>query len=1167
MNRSCNAVALSVFLALGLANLDAQNVFVLPATNSSSPTVNVFNSDPFAQSGSFNGTTAASFVLTTTDGLKTYVVSNSSNNTILAVDGTFTTVRNIANLAQGASSAILSSDGKRLIVGAAGSIQLYDTTTDAPVVPNGISVSGIIIDMATSLDSSRLYALSNIGTGTNLIIIDLTSNTVTGTVTVPGFATGISAAPNGFIYISTQNLFIELDPRNNTFRTQISLNARPGKMAFTPDAQLGVAPNLTPITGSTVLVLDLVNRTVTMNIPPAAFPANTVVDKLFPVSPNRVIGYSSASQTVFDISLGPIGANMFLSAGFGAISSAAVSADIATALHPNTRYLFIEASSQLTRIDLNNNQISGTLAIPGSNGPLVTAGAAGTGTPANMLLIGDHQAVTVGGTSLPLVVQLTDQIGRPVFNVPVTFSTTLSGGTLTVTNTVTNVNGLAATSFNTPNTVGVANVQVAAGSLSGTFTINVGNVGGGGVAGALTILSGQGLLMQEQTTTNSALNVVSAPLSVLFTDVKGNIVPNAVITFSLASGQGTLNNGQINQDPLNVQVTTDKNGVATLNFNSTNVFQYPFFFLSTVVASAPDGSSATFDITTFGAAFPPSFQVLTPASGTVLNGQVGQVLAGALKVVTINTLGIPIPNVALQLVNPADPTQPAAASCKGPGGVVLSDAKGVATCDIVIGGQLGTVSVVPLLGGSATLQPITIKVTPGAPATIAILQGDKQSGGAGAKLSLPLVIQVSDAAGNILPGTPVSWSVVTAGSATLTNVVNTTDSSGKASAQVTLGATAGTFKINVTSGGVTQSFTFTVLIPAAGLQIVSGNNQGAQVNTPFASPLAVKVVDAQGNGVAGAPVNFTVISGVAILQNPNTTTDSTGVATTGVSASNVAGPVVINVTSGSLVVVFNLNVRLSGPTNIVFLNGASFQPNSGANGSACPAAGCISPGEIVTVSAVGMLPNVQGVVVGVNILGQLPTSLPNGFSITFNGIAAPIFYVSNSGGKETATIQIPFELQPGTAAVLLTAAGGGTANTNVTVQSLAPGIFTTGTSQNFAVAVRADGSYVSPANPASRGETIGIFANGLGQVTPATGTNRAGVPGETVNANIVVGLATSGGITVVKSEYAVGLIGVYLVTVQIPTNAQPGPQQSVAIGATDAQNNTYFSQTAFIPIQ
>src|SRR5690349_3125910 len=213
MNRSRNAVALSVFLALGLANLDAQNIFVLPSTNSSSSSTSVFSSDPFAQAGVFSGTTTAISVLSTTDGLKTYVVSNTSNNTILAVDANFSTVRNIANLPQGASSAILSSDGKRLIVGAAGSIQLFDTTTDATVAGAGIPISGIVVDMATSLDSTHLYALSNIGTGTNLIIIDLTSNTIVNTITVPGFATGISAGPNGFIYISTQNLFIELDPR------------------------------------------------------------------------------------------------------------------------------------------------------------------------------------------------------------------------------------------------------------------------------------------------------------------------------------------------------------------------------------------------------------------------------------------------------------------------------------------------------------------------------------------------------------------------------------------------------------------------------------------------------------------------------------------------------------------------------------------------------------------------------------------------------------------------------------------------------------------------------------------------------------------------------------------------------------------------------------------
>lgn len=1159
MNRRRNAFVLSVLFVLSATMLDAQNLFVLPAANSGSATVNVFGTNPFAVSGSFAANPSATQVLSTVDGLKLYIISNSSVNTVMAVDSNFSTVRNIANLPQGAPAAIITPDGRRLIVGTGGSIQVYDTTTDAPVVANGITISGIVIDLAASLDGARLFALVNTGIGTNLIAIDLNTNATITTVTIPGFATAISAGPNGFIYVSTQNLFMEIDPRDVSIRSQIGMNARPGKMVFTPDGRLGLAPNLTPITGTCMISLDLVARTLNVNLARSLFPANTILDRLFPVDTNRVIGFSSNTQAAYDISLGLASATPFLS-GFGAITSAAVSSDIATPVHPSTQYLFAIGANQVNRIDLTTNLLNGSLTAPASSGAMTVAGAAATGDPVSMLTFGDHQAVALTAASLPLVVRVLDAQGRPLAKAQVIFSVTAPGATLTVTNATTNIDGFAETTLIAPNTLGALNVLATSASANASFTVNVGTVNGG-VTGGLFIIAGQGQILPEQNITSAS----GSPFTVLLNDLKGKPVANAPITFTIASGQGTLIGGT-SSDASSTVINTDANGMASINFLTTNITQFPGFLTTSVVASSADGANVTFFVTTFSALSPPTIQLIKPSLGASLSGQAGQTLTGAIQVVVVNSFGQTIPNVAVQLVNPQDPTQPPAASCNGV--FALTNEKGVANCDVVLGGQLGILQVSPVVGNILTLRPVTINVTPGAPGVINILQGDKQSGRPGDKLPLSLVVQVTDPTGNLLPGTPVSWKVVTAGSATLTGVVSTTDGQGRASANVSLGTVAGTFQITVTAGTVTQKFTFTVLIPAAGLVLVSGNNQSAQVNTAFAAPLAVQVVDGQGNGFAGAQVTFAVTSGVATILGATATSNAQGIATTGaITAGGSAGPITITATFGSFAVAFNLNARLPGPTNIVFVNGASFQTNTMAGSAPCPSPGCISPGEIVTITANGMLPGVQGVVSGINILGQLPTSLPNGFSITFSGIAAPIFYVANIGGAESATVQVPFELAPGTSAVVINAVGGGTGNTNVTVQGAAPGIFTTGTAQNLAVAVRSDGSYISPANAANRGETIGVFVNGLGQVTPPTATGRTGVAGQAVNATVIVGLSTSGGIAATKAEYAAGLVGVYLVTLKIPVDAKTGPLQSLVIAEFDSQGKVYFSQTAFIPIQ
>jgi len=131
---------------------------------------------------------------------------------------------------------------------------------------------------------------------------------------------------------------------------------------------------------------------------------------------------------------------------------------------------------------------------------------------------------------------------------------------------------------------------------------------------------------------------------------------------------------------------------------------------------------------------------------------------------------------------------------------------------------------------------------------------------------------------------------------------------------------------------------------------------------------------------------------------------------------------------------------------------------------------------------------------------------------------------------------------------------------------LAPGVFTTVyDGKVYAVAVRPDGSYVSPTNPAQQGEDIQIYVTGLGQASPALATNAPG-EGQAVMSSLVVGL-NNGGVPLVSAVYAPGLIGVYVVTLQVPANTQTGPYQPVGIIANDSQGNQNFAQSTYIPIQ
>jgi uncharacterized protein (TIGR03437 family) len=226
----------------------------------------------------------------------------------------------------------------------------------------------------------------------------------------------------------------------------------------------------------------------------------------------------------------------------------------------------------------------------------------------------------------------------------------------------------------------------------------------------------------------------------------------------------------------------------------------------------------------------------------------------------------------------------------------------------------------------------------------------------------------------------------------------------------------------------------------------------------------------------------------------------------------------------------------------------------------------VSPGEIVIISGNGIAPGVQGLVTAYNILGEPQLSLA-GISVTFNGVNAPIYYVLTATGQlDQVVVQVPFETQPGSASVLINSAGGGSGTFTVQVAPYAPGIFeTTIGGQKFAVALRPNGSYISPSNPAHPGETILIYVNGLGQTTPATATGSAGVPGQSVAGTLVIGV-NNGGVPFTAS-YAPGMVGVYVIAIQIPSDTQTGPAQPIGVIAYDAAGNTYFAQGSYIPIQ
>jgi uncharacterized protein (TIGR03437 family) len=193
-----------------------------------------------------------------------------------------------------------------------------------------------------------------------------------------------------------------------------------------------------------------------------------------------------------------------------------------------------------------------------------------------------------------------------------------------------------------------------------------------------------------------------------------------------------------------------------------------------------------------------------------------------------------------------------------------------------------------------------------------------------------------------------------------------------------------------------------------------------------------------------------------------------------------------------------------------------------------------APGMLMTVFGSQLAPSAQAAS-GV----PLPVRL-SGVSATINGIAAPLYYVSPG----QLNIQVPYEVNPNTTAILSINNNGQTASRTFSVSAAAPGIFTDQT-----------GTLV-PNATAARGQVITMYVTGAGAVSPAiadgsapgSGTALASLPKPFQTVAVTVGGRPA---PVQFTGIPAGLVGVTQVNFQVPAAVLTGSQPvSITIGST-----------------
>ena len=198
--------------------------------------------------------------------------------------------------------------------------------------------------------------------------------------------------------------------------------------------------------------------------------------------------------------------------------------------------------------------------------------------------------------------------------------------------------------------------------------------------------------------------------------------------------------------------------------------------------------------------------------------------------------------------------------------------------------------------------------TPAPGIQLLIVSGDNQVAPAGQELPQPIVVKATNGSNQPIPNVVVNF-VVTAGGGSVFAGAALTDANGLAADVWRLGPNPGTPQsLEVRSvdaqGNKFVWGTFTAMTapnPAASIQKVQGDGQTTQTGTAVAVAPAVKLLDQNGDPVAGASVAFAVASGGGSITGGSAVTDGQGVATVGSwTLGSTPGPNTLTATAADL---------------------------------------------------------------------------------------------------------------------------------------------------------------------------------------------------------------------------------------------------------------------------
>ncbi len=272
---------------------------------------------------------------------------------------------------------------------------------------------------------------------------------------------------------------------------------------------------------------------------------------------------------------------------------------------------------------------------------------------------------------------------------------------------------------------------------------------------------------------------------------------------------------------------------------------------------------------------------------------------------------------------------------------------------------------------------VAFTVLNAAAAQMALVSGGGQSATVGAALAAPLVVRITDAFGNGVPGFAVNWAITT-GAGTLSAASSATNATGVASNTLTLSNTAGGVVVSATASGITgspQQFAATALAGAVTQLAYTLNTGGGTAGVPITPGWVIQARDAQANLVTGFNGPVTVV-----LSN-------------GPGGATLGGTTTVNAVGG-IATFANLTVdRIASSWVLV--------ASSPGLSNASSAAFFITPAAAAAIAV--QAGNAQTAAVLTQVAGQITFRVSDAFGNPTNGTALTVTVTSGGGSVGTAS--------------------------------------------------------------------------------------------------------------------------------------------------------------------